>query len=39
MDPIDQKRGEAAVLWLRKNLAAPVSSPVALENEQEPTEV
>lgn len=25
MDPIDQKRGEAAILWFRKTLAAPVS--------------
>jgi hypothetical protein len=35
MDPIDQKRGEASVLWFRKTLAPPVNSAVALEDEQE----
>jgi hypothetical protein len=35
MDPIDQKRGEASVLWFRKTLAAPLNSPVVLDDEQE----
>jgi len=26
MDPIDQKRGEAAILWFRKTLASPDSA-------------
>jgi hypothetical protein len=38
MDPIDQKRGEASVLWFRKTLAAPVNLAVVLENEQEAAE-
>ena len=29
MDPIDQKRGEAAILWFRKTLAPPVAPVVA----------
>lgn len=33
IDPIDQKRGEAAILWLRRTLAAPVS-PADLGDEQ-----
>lgn len=32
MDPIDQKRGEAAILWFRKTLAAPVSAVMSLDN-------
>ena len=32
MDPIDQKRGEAAILWFRKTLAAPLSSVVTPES-------
>ena len=35
MDPIDQKRGEASVLWFRKTLAASVNSAVVLDDEQE----
>jgi len=33
MDPIDQKRGEAAVLWFRKTLAEPVEAAVKLDRE------
>jgi hypothetical protein len=39
MDPIDQKRGEAAVLWFRKTLAEPISSNGVIEAAQETTEV
>jgi hypothetical protein len=35
MDPIDQKRGEAAILWFRKTLAAPVSPVVTLPDDVE----
>lgn len=34
MDMIDQKRGEAAVLWFRKTLAESVSSDVVPDDEQ-----
>jgi hypothetical protein len=34
MDLIDQKRGEAAVLWFRKTLAEHVTSAVVLDDEQ-----
>lgn len=33
MDPIDQKRGEAAVLWFRKTLAEPVILDAAHDDE------
>jgi hypothetical protein len=35
MDQIDQKRGEASVLWFRKTLAASVDSAAVLNDEQE----
>lgn len=35
MDPTDQKRGEASVLWFRTTLAPPVDSAVVLGDEQE----
>lgn len=39
MDPIDQKRGEAAILWFRKTLATPANSPVNDAENQETTAV
>jgi hypothetical protein len=38
MDPIDQKRGEASVLWFRKTLVAPVNSGGVLDDELETAE-
>ncbi len=35
MDPIDQKRGEASVLWFRKTIGEPVDSAVVLDDEPE----
>jgi hypothetical protein len=34
MDPIDQKRGEAAVLWFRNTLATPASGLVPAEEQE-----
>jgi len=39
MDAIDQKRGEAAVLWFRNALAVPVDSTLVHDGEQESTPV
>ena len=38
MDPIDQKRGEASVLWFRKTLALSVNSAVVLDGDQQAVE-
>jgi hypothetical protein len=35
IDPIDQKRGEAAVLWFRQTLGAPVDSSPVIDDDQE----
>lgn len=34
MDPIDQKRGEASVLWFRRTLGALFNSAAVLDDEQ-----
>jgi hypothetical protein len=36
MDLIDQKRGEAAVLWFRKTLAEPVITTLSMDDVKEP---
>jgi hypothetical protein len=38
LNPIDQKRGEAAILWFRKNLTTPIDPSLDLDDMPETTE-
>ena len=39
IDVVEQKQGEAAIIWFRRALSASVDSTAALDGEQEPTAV